>query len=221
VSLTTHLAKALIRLILLFTNQRVLHKENIPSEGPLLIVANHISLADPPVVSVSINRKTVFMAKEELFKPRIIGVFLRRFGAFPVRRNHPNKEAFKNVRSVLKSGLALVIFPEGGRSMNFKLKKALPGSALIALRSGVPILPIGITGTESIDGLGWLLHRPKVVVNIGQTFTLPRKKGKLTKEELAEYTDTIMERIAELLPPEYIGRYHISKDAHHANRKSG
>ncbi|MFC2016828.1 lysophospholipid acyltransferase family protein, partial [Chloroflexota bacterium] len=99
------------------------------------------------------------------------------------------------------------MFPEGTRSKNGQLQPAFSGSALIALRNGVPILPVGITGTEKIKGLAWLLHRPQITVNIGRPFHLPPVSGKLTKVELARFTDYIMGRIAELLPLGYRGNY--------------
>jgi len=99
------------------------------------------------------------------------------------------------------------MFPEATRSKNTQLQPAYPGSALIALHGGVPILPIGITGTETIKGAGWLLRRPRITVNCGPLFHLPPVNGKLTKTELAELSNFIMERIAELLPAEYRGAY--------------
>ena len=77
----------------------------------------------------------------------------------------------------------------------------------MALRSGVPILPVGIFGTEKIKGILWLLRRPQVTVNVGHTFKLPSASGRLTKAELTELTNFMMKRVAELLPPEYRGDY--------------
>ncbi len=108
---------------------------------------------------------------------------------------------------MLAGGLALVMFPEGTRSRGGQLRSAFPGSALIALRSDVPILPVAITGTEKIKGATWLLHRPRITVNIGHPFRLPQVNGKLSKTELAELTNLIMGHIAELLPVEYRGNY--------------
>jgi 1-acyl-sn-glycerol-3-phosphate acyltransferase len=106
------------------------------------------------------------------------------------------------------------MFPEGTRSKNAQLQPAFPGSALIALHNSVPILPVGITGMEKVKkGLFWmLLHRPKVMVNIGCPFYLPPANDKLTKAELAELANYIMEHIAELLPPEYQGHYARCRD---------
>ena len=106
-------------------------------------------------------------------------------------------------------GRMVLMFPEGTRSYHGQLQPAWPGSALIAARSGVPILPVGIAGTEKMRGIGWLLRRPRITVNIGQPFWLPPVSSRLTKVELAEHTDFIMRRIAELLPEEYRGDYRV------------
>ena len=194
-------------LLLLLTRWRVKGRENIPEQGPLLIVANHINLADPPILGVSIRRKVMFMAKEELFRSRFSSYFIRSFGAFPVHRGQLDRGALRQAEQLLARGWALVMFPEGRRSNNAQLQSAFSGSALIALRSGVPILPVGITGTENVKGVAWLFRRPQVTVNIGYPFSLPAVNGKLTRVELAQFTNSIMERIAELLPPEYRENY--------------
>lgn len=194
-------------LLLLLTDCKVRGRENVPSQGPLLVVANHLNLADPPLLGVSLGRKVIFMAKEELFRSRFSGYFVRSFGAFPVHRGRVDKKAFRQAKQVLAEGSALIMFPEGTRSKNAQLQLAFSGSALIALSNGAPILPVGITGTENIKGVAWLLRRPQIMVNIGRPFYPPPLSSTLTKAELAELTDSMMKHIAELLPPEYRGNY--------------
>ena len=108
---------------------------------------------------------------------------------------------------MLADGFILVMFPESTRSSKAQLQPAYPGSALIALRNRIPIVPVAITGTEKIKGTAWILHRPKVIIQFGRPFHLPSTDGKLSRLELTESTDTIMEHIAELLPVEYRGHY--------------
>ena len=203
-----YVAKVIVRVLFtLLTRWEVKGKENVPSQGALLVVANHLSLADPPLLGVSLGRRIIFMAKEELFRSRFAAYFLGGFGSFPVHRGELDRKAIRRAKQVLADGLALVMFPEATRSKAAQLQPALPGSALLAIHSGVPILPVGISGTEGIKGIGWVLRRPRVTVNIGRPFYLPLAGNKLTKIELAEHTNSIMERIAELLPLQYRGVY--------------
>lgn len=198
----------------LLNRRRVKGKENVPRQGPLLIVSNHLSYADQYLLAISLNRKVIFMAKEEIFRSRVIRHLAHAFGAFPVRRGGMDRWALRQANQVLDSGQALAMFPEGTRSKNAQLQPAFPGSAVIALHNRIPILPVGITGMEKVKkGPFWmLLHRPPVTVNIGRPFYLPSVNSQLTKAELVELANYIMEHIAELLPPEYQGHYARHRD---------
>ena len=203
-----YVARVIVRMLfILLTRWQVKGRENVPSQEPLLVVANHLNLTDPPLLGVSLGRKVMFMAKEELFRSRFSAYFVGGFGSFPVHRGKLDREAIRQSEQVLADGLALVMFPESTRSKSAQLQPAFPGSALLALRSGVSILPVGITGTEKIKGMAWILRRPHITVNIGHPFYLSPVSSKSTKAELVEHTDFIMERIAELLPPRYRGNY--------------
>jgi len=157
------------------------------------------------------------MAKEGLFRYRFSSYFIRSLGAFPVYRKQTDIQAIRQAKQVLAEGLVLALFPEGKRSSNTQLQSALSGSALIAVHSGAPILPVGIIGTEKIKGVSWLLHRPQITVNIGHPFYPPSVNGKLTKVELARLTSYIMDRIAKLLPQEYQGNYTREEVGNHEN----
>ncbi len=203
-----YLGRGLTRLLLLLlTNWQVKGRENIPDRGPLLIVCNHLNVADPPIVAVSVRLKVVFMAKEELFRQRWSRFWVQNFGAFPVHRGALDREAFRQAEYWIKQGLSLIMFPEGKRSNTNQMQPAFPGSALIASRLGVPVLPVSISGTEKIGELNWWLRRPRITVNIGEPYRLTLADGKLTRVELTRLTNSIMEHIAELLPPEYQGAY--------------
>ena len=205
-------------LIFLLTRREVKGRDNVPEQGPLLVAANHLGMADQYFIAVNIKRRMMYMAKEELFRHRPISLLVQAFGAFPVRRGLIDRRSLGQANQILNSGLALFMFPEGTRSKDAKLQPAFTGSALIALNNNVPILPIGITGLENVrkGPLWWIVHRHQLTVgiNIGRPFYLPAQNGRLTKKKLREMADLIMERIAELLPPEYRGYYagRVSQD---------
>lgn len=194
-------------LLLLLTRCQVRGGGNVPNQGSLIIVSNHLSNIDPPLLGVTFDREVIFMAKQELFRSRLSNYFLRGFGTFPVHRERMDRKALRQAGQVLAQGLALIIFPEGKRSRHAQLLPAFAGSAVIAVRSGAPILPIGISGTEKIKGVSWLWRRPQIKVNIGRPFYLPPVSGRLVKAEVTELTDLIMGHIAELLPAKYRGNY--------------
>ncbi len=200
-----YVCRPIVRIILfLLIRWRVNGRENIPKEGAVLVISNHLSLADPPLLNLAINRPVRYMAKKNLFRYKPLDRFFRGLGAFPVHRGQPDRRAFRQAEQVLAEGLTLVVFPEGTRSRSGQLRKAFPGPALIAARSGAPVVPVGITGTEKLErGLG-ILSRPRVKVNIGSPFHLPPNANKSNKTELA---DCMMGQIAELLPPEDRGIY--------------
>lgn len=200
-----YICRLIVRILLfILTRWQVSGRENIPEQGAVLVLSNHLSLADPPLLNLALNRPVRFMAKKNLFRYKVIGGLMRGLGAFPVYRGRPDRKAFRQAEQVLADGLMLVIFPEGTRSRSRHLRQAFPGPSLIALRSGAPIVPVGIAGTDILEhGMG-ILTRPRVTVNIGRPFHLPENAKELTKTELTIY---MMEHIAELLPERYRGLY--------------
>ena len=184
---------------------RVVGRVNIPCHGGCIVVANHVNLLDSPILGVNLGRKVYFLAKEELFRSRFIGWLAETFGAFPVAKGRLDRKAGRKALYLLGHGQAIIIFPEGKRSNDGKLGRAYPGAALLAVKSGVPIIPVGVSGTGQLKGKLWFLKRPKIILNIGKPFTLSNFNEKLGKEEQAYLIHDIMKRIAELLPPEYRG----------------
>lgn len=190
--------------LFLFTRFRVKGRQNVPRQGPVLVASNHLSLMDPPVVGVSMRRTIIFMAKEELFRSRFSGYFIRRFGAFPVHRGRFDREAIRQAEQTLAKGRMLVMFPEGHRrGQEGYTPEGYVGAALIAMRSKAPVLPVGITGTEAIRGWKWFFRRPRITVNIGPAFHLDTSRGPGERSRLEEDTRIIMQHINEQLPAAY------------------
>ncbi len=192
----------------------VVGRDLVPLDGPLIVASNHLNNADPPMVALGIPRHPTFMAKRSMIRWPILGPAFRIFGAFPVRRGQVDRAAIRVAVEVLERGDMLVMFPEGTRSRTGGLTRGHSGTALIALRAGVPILPVAITGTEVIRW-PWLFLKPYSVphvrVTIGEPFKLP-PVDKITTQAAGEATSVIMGRIAALLPPDYRGVYAAGED---------
>jgi len=185
-------------------------RENIPLTGPCILVANHVHVLDPIFLAFSFPRWINFMAKEELFRSPFLRPWLRWAGAVSIRREgrvREKQKILKSARDALERGLILGMFPEGGRSHDGKLRKGKPGSAVIASKTNVPLLPVGIVGTDKTSGISWLWKRPRIVVNIGKPFKLPPTSSRMSKSQMQSLTTQLMREIAVLLPLEYQGDY--------------
>jgi 1-acyl-sn-glycerol-3-phosphate acyltransferase len=182
---------------------------NVPKSGGVILVSNHLNNADPCIIPGVMKRRIVSMAKKEMFKWPVISLIFRFIGAFPVDRQGADLAALREAQNVVNSGLMLLMFPEGTRSRDRKLHPGFAGSALIAYRTGAPIVPIAITGTEHLSW-PWLFVRPflgpRVTVRIGEPFQLPEVK-RVNGEAARAGTDVLMRKIAALLPESYRGAY--------------
>ncbi len=186
---------------------------HVPRHGALIVASNHLHNFDPEVVGAVVPRTTFIMAKKELFTVPIVGGFIRFFGAFPIDRGAADRVALRYAVHLVEDGYALLMFPEGTRSLAGHIEKVLPGAAFVALRTGAPILPVAVTGTETLPfdekaaAAGRRQRgRARVTVTFGPPFHLsPGADGKRPTMEAA--ADEMMRQIAALLPPEYRGIY--------------
>lgn len=187
--------------------------ENIPESGPLMVACNHCSNADGVLLMAfvvpAMGRPMGWLGKEEALRWPVLGWAMKQNGIFGVRRGAGDLEAFKLARAVLDEGRVLAIFPEGTRSPSGALQEAKEGATVLAVRSGAPILPIALAGTQRFWPKGKLLPRPgrRMSIRVGETFTLSMPASGDRRESLRLATTELMRHIAELLPPEQQGVY--------------
>lgn len=179
---------------------------NVPRSGPLIVAANHLSTADPPLLGAVFPRCITYMAKDELFNSPS-AFLIRALGAFSARKFGKSGMALRQALRMLDEGKVLGVFPEGKRSPERRMGEGEIGVGFIALRAGVPVVPVGISGSEYLEGKRSIFRRPAVTVTIGQPLSFAKTRSKLSREQLRETTVTIMQGIARLLPPGYRGIY--------------
>jgi 1-acyl-sn-glycerol-3-phosphate acyltransferase len=195
-----------------FARFEVKGMENVPKEGPAIVVSNHLSNFDPIIILLDFPRWVNFMGKEELWRHPFFKFIMPWAHVFPVVQRGDSlrglRDSMRNARKVLGDRLLLGIFPEGTRSKTRQLQPALPGAMFIALENDALLIPVAVTGTENFIDLTWLLRRPRITVTVGKPFRLPKHAGgPMDKDLLASMGTITMQHIAELLPPEYRGLY--------------
>ena len=186
------------RLVAAFCRLKVVGRENIPLEGGALLVANHRSYLDPPLVALAVKKRPVFfMAKSELFEMPILSTLIKHWGnAFPVRRGKPDIKALKTALEILKGGELVCIFPEGQRAPAGKFLRPKWGAGMVALKAKVPIVPCLIEGSEKLIGKERLFSGlPKVTIRFGKPFRIDLEDK---KENYKKAADILMEKIKEL-----------------------
>jgi len=194
--------------------------DEIPREGPLILAANHASNLDAIVLgswlTPKLGRRIHWLGKKELFDWPIVGWWAANGGVHPVDRGAADVEAFRLARRILDEGHVLFVFPEGTRSPDGALQEAQDGVAVLAIRTGAPIVPLGIAGSNRVWPKGQKLPHPggRVTARVGRPFrpvdALPPDTDRRTAKPLV--TRMIMDRIAALLPPSQRGVYGAHED---------
>ena len=165
---------------------RVYGTENVPQEGPLLVVSNHASDFDPPILSCCVQRPVAYMAKDELFRVPILKQAITLYGAYPVKRGAADRTAIRSAIECLQAGWAVGVFLQGTRTPDARIPDPKLGAALIAAKVKVPLLPVSLWGTEAIFQKGSPLPRPvPVTVRIGKLIDAPTSTK---REELEAIT---------------------------------
>lgn len=186
----------------------------VPARGPLILVTNHISSLEVPLLFVHLQpRKIIGLAKIETWNSKFMGWLFDLWDSIPVRRGEADLEAIRRCLDVLKAGDILAVAPEGTRSYNGRLLRAQPGVVLIALHSGAPILPMAHWGGEDFGANLKKLKRTVFKIRVGRPFYLDAMTEKVNGEIRQVMADEIMSRIAVLMPDEYRGEYSNCKSS--------
>lgn len=190
-------ARGLLGAIFLFLGLKSEGLHNLPKKGSVIIASNHISNWDPIMVALVMNRPVHFMAKIELFANPILAWILNHANAFPVKRGTADRAAIRQALEVLEQGNVLGIFPEGVRNRSGQDMKAQAGVAMLALKSGSPVVPVACVGTRRGLPIGWF---SPLKVRIGTPLSLEKYRGqKLNSALLDEVSSEIMGEINNLL----------------------
>ena len=177
----------------LYGSWEVIGRGNIPQSGPVIIAPNHISYIDPPLVGAAVPRACAFMARHDLWDNKILNWLLPYLGAFPVRRGEPDRSSIRRSLEELAQGNVLIVFPEGTRSDTGDLQPGLPGIALIVQKSGAPVVPCAVLGSNRMMAPGESrIRRARLKVVFGPALHFNRDQSR------EEIVDQIMADIADL-----------------------
>jgi len=211
----------------------VVGAEHAPTSGPVIVIANHFSWFDAPLLTLYLPFQPAFLVASESQRFWYVRLFMCAFHGIPIWRGRPDRKALQAALAMLRQGRAVGIFPEGGidprmaerrargeaitetyghtSRLDAQLTYPQPGTAYLAVESGAPILPVGLIGTEQILGNLVRLRRTDVTMHIGPVFGPLTHSAELPaperRQRLARLTEQIMYRIAILFPPENRGPY--------------
>lgn len=172
---------------------RIYGAENVPQKGRLIVVANHASDFDPPILSSCVRRPVSYMAKEELFKVPVLSQAIRLYGAYPVKRESADRSAIRAALTQLEAGWAVGVFLQGTRTPDARIPSPKLGAAMLAAKSQTPLLPVSLWGTQAIIPKGSKFPRPvPVTVRIGEVITPPTSTK---RQELEAITQQCVEAI--------------------------
>lgn len=180
----------------------------IPRTGPLILIGNHINFLEAPVVLPELDNPLVTgLAKQETWDNPLLGFLFTQWAAIPIDRSMVDREAFRRCEESLRQGKILAVSPEGTRSKTGQMLPGKPGVALLALRTGAPLLPAGFYGHENFWHNFKRLRRTEFHIKVGKPFRLNVNGSLADRDVRQRVTDEMMYKIAELLPEQYRGVY--------------
>jgi 1-acyl-sn-glycerol-3-phosphate acyltransferase len=195
-------------LINTITHTTFIGVENVPQEGGVIIALNHLSYVDTPVLFVNPVRRDVTALVTTKYKERpFVRWFTDTAQGIWINRDIADFTAVRTAARALADGRALGVAPEGTRSKTAQLQIGKPGTIMLAMKSGAPIVPVGLSGTESAFSELKKLRKPEITVRFGEPFRIPDFGPGERSSELKRWTEILMKRIADLLPESYRGVY--------------
>ena len=187
--------------------------DKFPMKGPLIVISNHTGQIEVPVVFALLQpRKFTGWAKVESWDNRFLHWVFNLWGMIPIRRGEADTTALRKAEEALENGMIFGIAPEGTRNKTGRLKRAYPGAVLLAVRSGVPILPIAHWGGEDYLKNLKRLKRTDFYLRVGEVFRIKVDGVKIKGDIRQQIADEMMYRVAELMPQEYRGAYEKAPD---------
>ncbi len=209
--LSRPITKSVFRLIFhILARVKVLGRENIPHGKPYVVAMNHVSIFDPPLIAAFWPEQLEIIGAADVFDKPGQGQILKLYGVIPVHRGDYDRVLLTKIIHIIKSGLPLLIAPEGGRSHVPAMRRAKSGVAYIIEQTNVPVMPVGLVGTtEDFWQRAKRGERPTLEMRIGKPVTLPEitAKGNERHEARQRNADLVMRHLAGLLPEAYRGVY--------------
>jgi 1-acyl-sn-glycerol-3-phosphate acyltransferase len=190
------------------TDTLYLGTENLPQTGGVIVATNHMSRMDIPILFANPVRPDITaLVADKYVKYPILGWITRVAGAIYIDRERADFGAFREAQKLIKAGLPMGIAPEGTRSTTSQMIEGKPGAILLAIKTGAPIVPVGISGTEDSFKRMFTFRKPHIVARFGKPFMISELPRENREEALQKATDEVMCQIAALLPEKYWGFY--------------